>query len=67
MVKGETRLRQALVGVLLLRTFRRWDENAEILHTFRRWEGFPKVEMRKTDGHAPFGRGEKANGGLVSR
>ena len=58
-MKGETRLRQALVGVLLLRTFRRWDENAEILHTFRRWEGFPKVEMRKTDGHDSFGRSEK--------
>ena len=39
---------------------------AEEIFTFRRWEGFPKVEMRKTDRHA-FGRGEKANGWQVSR
>ena len=39
LVEGETQLQQALVGVPLLRTFGRWDENAAKLHTFGRWDG----------------------------
>ena len=67
MVKGETRLQQVLVGALLLRTFRRWDENAENLHTFRRWEGFSESGNAEDGRACPFGRGEKAKGGQVSR